>query len=127
VSLVYGLIRAGETSWSDPGVIACLAIAGAALAGFIAAERRVRDPMFDLSLLRTPTFSGASIAAFAMNGSLYAMLLYLVIYLQDVLGYSALQAGLRLAIISGAQFVTATIAGRSASACPPAGSSGPAW
>jgi predicted MFS family arabinose efflux permease len=112
VSLVYGLIRAGETSWSDPGVIACLAIAGAALAGFIAAERRVRDPMFDLSLLRTPTFSGASIAAFAMNGSLYAMLLYLVIYLQDVLGYSALQAGLRLAIISGAQFVTATIAGR---------------
>jgi EmrB/QacA subfamily drug resistance transporter len=112
VSLVYGLIRAGETSWSDAGVISCLAIACAALAGFIAAERRVRHPMFDLSLLRTPTFSGASIAAFAMNGSLYAMLLYLVIYLQDVLGYSALQAGLRLAIISVAQFVTATFAGR---------------
>jgi predicted MFS family arabinose efflux permease len=112
VSLVYGLIRAGETSWSEPGVIACLAVAGAALAGFIVAERRVRYPMVDLSLLRTPTFAGASIAAFAMNGSLYAMLLYLVIYLQDVLGYSALQAGLQLAIISGAQFVTATIAGR---------------
>jgi EmrB/QacA subfamily drug resistance transporter len=112
VSLVYGLIRAGETSWSDAGVVACLAIAGAALAGFIVAERRVRYPMVDLSLLRTPTFAGASIAAFAMNGSLYAMLLYLVIYLQDVLGYSALQAGLQLAIISGAQFVTATIAGR---------------
>jgi EmrB/QacA subfamily drug resistance transporter len=112
VSLVYGLIRAGENSWSNPGVIACLAIAGAALAGFVVAERHVRYPMFDLSLLRTPTFSGASIAAFAMNGSLYAMLLYLVIYLQDVLGYSALQAGLQLAIISGAQFVTATIAGR---------------
>ncbi len=47
-----------------------------------------------------------------MNGSLYALLLYLVIYLQDVLGYSALGAGLRLAIISGAQFVTATLAGR---------------
>ena len=68
--------------------------------------------MFDLSLLRVPTFTGGSIAAFAMNGSLYAMLLYFVIYLQDVLGYSALGAGLRLAVISLAQLVTATIAGR---------------
>jgi len=47
-----------------------------------------------------------------MNGSLYAMLLYFVIYLQDILGYSALDAGLRLAVISLAQLVTATIAGR---------------
>jgi EmrB/QacA subfamily drug resistance transporter len=112
VSLVYGLIRAGENGWSDAGVVACLAIAAVALAGFIAAERRVAHPMFDLSLLRVPTFAGGSIAAFAMNGSLYAVLLWLVLYLQDVLGFSAEQAGLRLAIISGAQLVTATIAGR---------------
>jgi MFS family permease len=112
VSLVYGLIRAGESSWSDAGVIICLAISVVALGGFIAAERRVAYPMFDLSLLRVPTFAGSSIAAFAMNGSLYAVLLWLVIYLQDVLGFSAEQAGLRLAIISGAQLVTATIAGR---------------
>jgi EmrB/QacA subfamily drug resistance transporter len=112
VTLVYGLIRAGENSWSDTGVIVCLAIGCALLAGFIAAERRVAHPMFDLSLLRTPTFAGGSIAAFAMNGSLYAVLLWLVLYLQDILGYSAQDAGLRLAIISGAQFVTAAIAGR---------------
>jgi len=112
VSLVYGLIRAGESSWSDAGVIICLAISVVALGGFIVAERRVAYPMFDLSLLRVPTFAGSSIAAFAMNGSLYAVLLWLVIYLQDVLGFSAEQAGLRLAIISGAQLVTATIAGR---------------
>src|SRR6516162_2833273 len=111
VSLVYGLIRAGETSWSDAGVITCLAIAGAALAGFIVAERRVAHPMFDLSLLRVPTFAGGSIAAFAMNGSLYAVLLWLVIYLQDILGFSAQGAGLRLAIISGAQLLTAVVAG----------------
>jgi EmrB/QacA subfamily drug resistance transporter len=112
VSLVYGLIRAGETSWSDGGVITCLVIAGVALAGFVVAERHVANPMFDLSLLRVPTFAGGSIAAFAMNGSLFAALLFLVIYLQDVLGYSAQMAGLQLAVISGAQFVTATIAGR---------------
>jgi len=112
VSVIYGLIRAGENSWSDAGVIACLAAGGAALAAFGVAESRVAHPMFDLSLLRVPTFSGGAIAAFAMNGSLYAMLLYLVIYLQDVLGYSALGAGLRIAILSLAGLVTSVIAGR---------------
>ena len=63
------------------------------LAAFLVVERRVAHPMFDLSLFRVPTFSGGSVAAFAMNGSLYAMLLYFVLYLQDVLGYSALGAG----------------------------------
>jgi len=112
VSLIYGLIRAGGNGWSDTVVIACLAFGAAALAGFIVAELRVAHPMVDLSLLRTPTFAGGSIAAFAMNGSLYAVLLWLVIYLQDIQGFSAQDAGLRLAIISGAQFVTAVIAGR---------------
>jgi EmrB/QacA subfamily drug resistance transporter len=112
VSLVYGLIRAGETAWSDVGVISCLAAAVVLLAAFVVTESRVAHPMFDLSLLRVPTFSGGAIAAFAMNGSLYAMLLYFVIYLQDVLGYSALAAGLRIAVISVAQLVTSVIAGR---------------
>jgi EmrB/QacA subfamily drug resistance transporter len=110
--LVYGLIRAGETSWSDTGVIISLAGGAVLLAAFGVTESRVAHPMFDLSLLRVPTFAGGSIAAFCMNGSLFAVLLYFVIYLQDVLGYSALGAGLRLAIISVAQLVTATLAGR---------------
>jgi EmrB/QacA subfamily drug resistance transporter len=112
VSLVYGLIRASESSWSDTGVVICLAVGVAALALFVIVESRIAEPMFDITLFRSPTFAGASIAAFAMNGSLYAMLLYLVLYLQDVKGYSALDAGLRVAIISGAQFVTATAAGK---------------
>jgi EmrB/QacA subfamily drug resistance transporter len=112
VSLVYGLIRAGENTWTDAGVIACLAAGVVLIAAFGVAESRVRHPMFDLSLLRVPTFTGGSIAALAMNGSLYAVLLYFVIYLQDVLGFSALGAGLRLAVLSGAQLVTSVIAGR---------------
>jgi EmrB/QacA subfamily drug resistance transporter len=112
ISLIYGLIRAGESSWSDTGVITCLAASVVLLAAFRVIESRVAHPMFDLSLLRVPTFSGGAVAAFAMNGSLYAMLLYFVIYLQDVLGYSALGAGLRIAILSLAQLVTSVIAGR---------------
>jgi EmrB/QacA subfamily drug resistance transporter len=112
ISLVYGLIRAGETSWGDAGVLVCLVLGGILLVGFAVAETRVRDPMFDLALFRVPTFDGGLIAAFCMNGSLFAMLLYLVLYLQYALGYSALQTGLRLLLISGPTLVTATVAGR---------------
>ena len=112
VGLVYALIRASEDGWSDTGVIACLAIGFAGLAAFVAVERRAVNPMFDLALLRTPTFAGGSIAAFVINGSLYSMFLYLVLYMQDILGYSALGAGIRLAVVSGAQFVSAIVSGR---------------
>jgi EmrB/QacA subfamily drug resistance transporter len=112
ILFVYGLIRAGETSWSASDVLIELSVGVALLAAFLVVEGRVPHPMFDLSLLRVPTFAGGSIAAFAMNGSLYALLLYLVIYLQDILGYSALGAGLRLAIISVAQLATSVVAGR---------------
>jgi EmrB/QacA subfamily drug resistance transporter len=118
VSLVYGLIRAGEISWSDPGVVICLALAAAFLAVFVAVERRADHPLFDLSLFRIPTFSGGLAAAFAMNGSIYAVLVYLVIYLQDDLGYSALGTGLRLLLMSGVTLVIATIAGRLSSRMP---------
>jgi EmrB/QacA subfamily drug resistance transporter len=112
VGLIYGLIRASETSWTDTGVLACLAAGVVLLAAFVVAETRIANPMFDIRLLRVPTFAGGSISAFAMNGSLYAVLLYLVVYLQDILGYSALGAGLRLSVITLATLVTATVAGR---------------
>ncbi|HTU74420.1 MAG TPA: MFS transporter [Trebonia sp.] len=112
VGLIYGLIRASETAWTDTGVLTCLAAGVVLLAAFVVAETRVANPLFDIRLLRVPTFAGGSISAFAMNGSLYAVLLYLVVYLQDILGYSALGAGLRLSVITLATLVTATLAGR---------------
>jgi EmrB/QacA subfamily drug resistance transporter len=118
VSLVYGLIRAGEIAWSDGGVVICLVLAAVFLGLFVLVESRADHPLFDLSLFRIPTFSGGLAAAFAMNGSLYAMLLYLVLYLQDDLGYSALGTGLRLLLMSGVTLVTATIAGRLSTRMP---------
>jgi EmrB/QacA subfamily drug resistance transporter len=111
-SLIYGLIRASETAWTNTWVLACLAAGLALLTAFVVTEIRVAHPMFDVRLLRVPTFAGGSIAAFAMNGSLYAMMLYLVLYLQDILGYSALGAGLRVSVITLATLLTATAAGR---------------
>ncbi len=118
VSLVYGLIRAGESSWGDVGVIVCLALAAVFLTLFVAVERRASHPMFDLSLFRIPTFVGGSAAAFAMNGSLFAMLVYIVLYLQDNLGYSALGTGVRLLVVTAGSVVAATIAGRLSSYVP---------
>ncbi len=112
VSLVYGLIRASEATWSDTGVIICLVLAAVLLSGFVALEFRLENPMFDLSLFRTPTFVGGLVAAFTMNGSLFAMILYLVLYLQDVLGYSAMGTGLRLLTSTGAMFFAAAASGR---------------
>jgi EmrB/QacA subfamily drug resistance transporter len=112
VGLIYGLIRASETSWTNTWVLSCLAVGVVLLAAFAVTEIKVSNPMLDMRLFRVPTFAGGSIAAFAMNGSLYAVLLYLVIYLQDILGYSALGAGLRVSVITLATLVTATAAGR---------------
>src|ERR1019366_6321519 len=111
VSLVYGLIRAGDIAWSGTGVAICLALAAAFLVAFVAVERRADQPMFDLSLFRIPTFSGGLAAAFALNGSLYAMFLYLVLYLQDDLGYSAMATGSALLLISGTSIFSSIFAG----------------
>ncbi|WP_343996185.1 MFS transporter, partial [Williamsia deligens] len=118
LAVVFGFIETGSRSWGDPIVVASFVIGAVALIGFVAVERTVREPMFDLSLLRTPTFVGGSLAAFAMNGSLFAMLLYVVVYLQDGLGFSSLDAGLRLVLISGATMVVATVSGRLAHTLP---------
>jgi EmrB/QacA subfamily drug resistance transporter len=112
VGVVYGLIEAGETSWATTRVVVSLAAGGALLAGFIAAEAVSSHPVFDLRLFGVPTFDGGLLAGVTMNGSLFAVLLYLVLYLQDILGYSALGAGLRLLVSSGAMFVAAAISGR---------------
>ena len=68
--------------------------------------------MFDLSLLRKPTFTGGLIAAFGVSASIFSLLTFLVIYVQNVLGYSAVETGVRFLYLSVASFFAAAIAGR---------------
>jgi EmrB/QacA subfamily drug resistance transporter len=112
VGLVYGLIESGRAGWGATQVIVALAIAAVALTAFPLVERARRQPMFDFALFRKPTFVGGSIAAFGMNGSLFAVLLYVVLYLQNGLHYSALATGTRLLIITAGSMLTAIPAGR---------------
>jgi EmrB/QacA subfamily drug resistance transporter len=112
VGLVYGLIESSRAGWGATQVIVALVIAVVALTAFPFVERARRQPMFDFALFRKPTFVGGSIAAFGMNGSLFAVLLYIVLYLQNGLHYSALATGTRLLVITGGSVLTAIPAGR---------------
>jgi EmrB/QacA subfamily drug resistance transporter len=112
VGLIYGLIESGSSGWNSAPVITALTVAAVALVSFPLIERRRRQPMFDLSLLRKPTFAGGLVAALGMNGSLYAVLLYLVLYLQTGLRTSALDTGLELLVITVTAMATAVLAGR---------------
>ena len=117
-SLVYGLIESNQRSFTDGLVLGCFAAAALLLAAFVMVERRSAHPMFDLSLFRLPAFSGGSVAAFGLSASIFAMILYLVLYLQDILGYSPLAAGVRLMVLSGGILAASTLAGRLTSHVP---------
>ena len=117
-SLVYGLIESNQRSFTDGLVLGCFAAAAVLLVAFVFVERRIAHPMFDLKLFRLPTFSGGLVAAFGLSASIFAMMLYLVLYLQDILGYSPLATGVRVMFLSGGILVAATVAGRLSSRVP---------
>jgi EmrB/QacA subfamily drug resistance transporter len=111
-ALVYGLIRSHPDGWGSSTVVGSLIAAAVLIAVFLLIEMRSRAPMLDLHLLRVPTFNGGLIAAWAISASLFSLLTYIVLYLQNVLGSSALDTGLRLLPMTGGIFVTAGVAGR---------------
>ncbi len=100
-ALVWAIIEAPARGWTDPMVIGGLAAAAATLAAFVAWERHTPHPMLDVNLFRNPRFSAASgaitLCFFAMFGAIF----FLTQYLQLVLGYSALEAGIRVLPVAG--------------------------
>ena len=99
-TLVWAIIEAPSKGWTNPTILAAFAVAVAILGAFMAWELRTREPMLDIRLFANPRFSGASAAItltfFAMFGSIF----FLTQYLQGVLGYTALEAGVRVTPIA---------------------------
>jgi EmrB/QacA subfamily drug resistance transporter len=109
--LVLALLRGNEEGWGS-GLIVSLFIGSAVLlAVFIAIESRVREPMLPLGLFRIPSFTGVQLAAFALSASLYAMFLYLTLYLQNYLGHTPFETGLRYLPATVLIFIFSAIAG----------------
>jgi EmrB/QacA subfamily drug resistance transporter len=109
--LVFGLIRGNAEDWNG-AIVGCLVAAAVLLVAFVVIERRVAHPMLDLTLFRKPSFGGASIAAFVLSAAMFAMFLYLTLWVQNILGYSALEAGLRFMPITLVSFAIAPVSGK---------------
>jgi EmrB/QacA subfamily drug resistance transporter len=109
--LVLALVRGNDEGWGSTLIVALLAGAGALLLAFLAIERRVAEPMLPLELFKRPAFTGVQLAAFAVSSSIFALFLYLTLYLQNYLGLSPFQAGLRYLPITVVSFFAAPIAG----------------
>ena len=111
-ALVLGLFRGADWGWSSGRVVGLFSAAAALLVAFAAIELRQESPMFDLRLFRIPTFVGAQITAFAMSAGMFAQFLFLSIYLENVVGNSAVRTGVIFLPLSLVSFVVAPIAGR---------------
>ena len=111
-ALVLGFLRGNDWGWSSGRIVGLLAGAVAALVAFGIVELRQERPMFDVRLFRVPAFTGAQIVAFTISSAMFAQFLYLTLYLQDILRYSPLQAGLRFLPLSMISFFAAPLSGR---------------
>jgi len=117
-ALVLGLFRGADWGWSSGRIIALFTAAAVLLAAFVAIELHSKAPMLDVRLFRVPTFTGAQTTAFAMSSGMFAQFLFLPLYLENVLGYSAVKTGVIFLPLSLVSFVVAPIAGRLSTRMP---------
>src|SRR3954462_2816709 len=94
-ALIFGLLRGNAEGWGSGVIVGSLAAAVLLLVAFVLFEYHQDHAMFDLSLFRKPAFSGVSYGTFAIGAGMFAMFLYITIYMQSVIGMTPLQAGVR--------------------------------
>jgi EmrB/QacA subfamily drug resistance transporter len=109
---VYALIRQPSVGWSSPEVIVPALTGIALLAGFVWREGHTSHPMLPLTLFRRRNFAFGNLETLAMYGGLSAVIFFLVLFLQQVAGYDALQAGLATVPITLVMFALSRLAGR---------------
>jgi EmrB/QacA subfamily drug resistance transporter len=108
--IVFGVLRGNDEGWSSGLILGSLIAGGALLLVFVLVEKSQERPMLDLNLFDSPAFDGISLATFCIGGGMFALFPYLSIYLQSVLGYSPLGAGLRFLPLTVFVFVVPLIA-----------------
>ena len=94
IALVYGIVRSAESGWGSGEVLGILALSAVLLVGFVVIERRSAEPLVRLSIFSIRTVRGANVAMLVVACGLFAMFFFNTLFLQRVLGYSALEAGL---------------------------------
>ena len=111
-ALTYGLIEANTYGWTSARILAAFAIAAVGLVSFVLLERHQRLPMLDLSLFRSGTFAGANLVILLVAFAMFGIFLFLSLYMQNILGYSAVQAGAAFLPMTILIILIAPIAGK---------------
>ena len=111
-SLTYGLIEANTYGWGSTRIVGAFAVAAVLLAAFVALELRQRLPMLDLTLFKNGTFAGANLAMLLVALSMFGVFFFVSLYMQNILGFSAVQAGAAFLPMTLLVMVVAPIAGK---------------
>jgi EmrB/QacA subfamily drug resistance transporter len=108
--LVYAIVDAESAGWGSTQTIGLLAAAVALLGAFTAIELRSHAPLMPFGIFRKRTLTGANVVGLLVGGSLFAMFFFITLYMQQVLGYSAIEAGLAYLPLSVAIILSAGVA-----------------
>jgi EmrB/QacA subfamily drug resistance transporter len=92
-ALTYGLIEANTYGWTSGRILGLFAVAVVGLAVFVVLELRQRAPMLDLSLFKNSTFAGANAVMMLVGLAMFGVFFFISLFVQNILGYSAIQAG----------------------------------
>lgn len=118
-SVTYGIIEAPSAGWGSPTVLGCAGLAVAALVGLLAYEPRRDEPLIDPRFFRSAPFSGATVIAVSAFAALSGFLFLNTLYLQEVRGLDALEAGLYMLPMAAPAFFCAPLSGRLVGAVGP--------
>jgi len=112
-ALVYALIEANGKGWTSPLILGLFAVAAVSGTAFVLLELHQRLPMFDMTLFRNPTFAGANTVALLVSLAMFGVFFFISLYMQNVLGYSAVRAGVAFLPMTVLIILVAPFAGRS--------------
>ena len=105
--LVYTISRAPDVGWATARTILLLVLSGALLVGFLVNERRAKDPLLPFHIFRVRTVAGANTVGLLLGAVLFANFFLLTLYVQNVLGYSALKTGVTFVATAGTAVIAA--------------------
>jgi EmrB/QacA subfamily drug resistance transporter len=111
-SLTYALIESNNYGWTSARILALFGVTAIALTAFVLLEQRQRVPMLDLSLFRNPTFAGANAVMLLIALAMFGIFFFMSLFVQNVLGYSATQAGASFLPMTVLIVLVAPVAGR---------------
>jgi EmrB/QacA subfamily drug resistance transporter len=111
-ALTYALIQANTYGWTSTRILGAFAVAAIGLVAFVVIEMRSRVPMLDLNLFRNPTFTGANLAMLLIALAMFGVFFFVSLYMQQILGYSPVKAGLTFLPLTLLIILVAPQAGR---------------